>query len=165
MSPEETRRLVVILSLVTLVAFSGFLILAPLFWLSMGSADAFSLVQIVFPVFAGYVGSAATFLGAPKVEDTPFADPTLAKTIVWGTFALFWFLGACLFVAYFVTNLAGGPPGMTVGQLATYIALFLALLNATVGALSSSIFRNSVTAAQVAVKNDATRLTEEKKGG
>jgi hypothetical protein len=62
MTAEQARRTIVLYSLITTVTFSVLLILSPLFIPSLGIADAFRVLQIVFPVLAGYLGTAVIFL-------------------------------------------------------------------------------------------------------
>ena len=54
MSPENALRKIVLLSLATTIVFACVLIMSPLF-VQLKISEAYQVVQIIFPVFAGYL--------------------------------------------------------------------------------------------------------------
>ena len=144
MTVDHARRLIVLLSLGTTTAFTAFLIVSPLF-IQVDIAEAYRVVQIIFPVFAGYLGAAVLYLFQRSAHDVIVADPVLLRYIVYGAFLIFWLLGLVLFLFYYVSNLPGGIEGMRIDQLSNYMTMLIAVLNITVGALSTFLFRADPT--------------------
>jgi hypothetical protein len=143
MKIEVARRKVLLLSVATTVVFACFVIVSPLF-LQLDGSEALQVVQIVFPVFAGYIGASVIFIfrGNTIGEREPI-DPELLRYLVYLPFVVFWSLGAAVFVYFFVSNLpnSGGKQGMSFPQLATYITIIISFMNATTGALTSILFQ------------------------
>jgi hypothetical protein len=141
MTPELARRKIVLLSLVTTVAFACFLIVSPLF-LPLSAQEAYQTVQIVFPVFAGYVGAAVIFLFRGHGGPGTVADSEILRYMVYAPFAIFWTMGAAVMFYFFVSNLPGGVPGMEFSQLTNYVTLLVSFMNATTGALTAFLFQS-----------------------
>jgi len=120
------------------VVFAGFLIVSPLL-IHVSTQEAYRLVQIIFPVFAGYVGSAVLFLIQRRGGRTRVRDPELLRYLVLGPFLIFWFLGAMLFVFFWASNLPEGP-GMSVEELSNYVTMLVSFMNLSVGALTAFLF-------------------------
>lgn len=147
MHPTEARQRIVVLSLATTVVAAGFLIISPLL-IQLETQDAYRVVQIIFPVFAGYLGSAVLFLFQRRAGRTRVQDPQLLRYLVLGPFFIFWFLGIVLFIFFWASNLPGGIPGMSVDQLSNYVTMLVSFMNVTVGALTSFLFNAEEQAAK-----------------
>ena len=136
-----------LLSLLTTTVFAGLLILSPLV-LPVSTQDAYRVVQIVFPVFAGYLGSAVLFLFRQQRGPTYIQDPTLLKYLLLGPFFIFWFLGLIVFAFFWASNLPGGIPGMSIDELANYVTMLVSFMNVTIGALTSYLFQTQDQSSQ-----------------
>lgn len=140
MTPLEARRTIVLYSLMTTVVLTGFLIVSPLL-IQIESQDTYRLVQIVFPVFAGYLGSAVLYLFQGARSEVTVADPTLLKYIVYGSFSIFWFLDVAVFGFFYLSNMPEIKiKGMQLGELANYLTLLIAFMNVTIGAMTAFLF-------------------------
>lgn len=146
MTALQARQFIVLFSLLTCTFFVAFMVLCPLFMAIKGS-ESFQIVQIIMPVFAGYLGSAVIFLFQPNAGRSRIKDPVLLRYLVIGPFGIFWFLGAVVFVYFWASNLPGGVPGMDIDQLSNYITLLISFMNATIGVLSAYLFGSETATA------------------
>ncbi|MGJ5077005.1 hypothetical protein [Bradyrhizobium oligotrophicum] len=141
MTAEQARRKLIFLSLVTTVLFSAFLIVSPLFT-PFGPQEALQVVQVVFPVFAGYIGSAVLFLFRGNPASGTIADQGLLKMLIYAPFAVFWCLAAAVLFYFYVSNQPGYNQGMTFPQLMTYVTIIISFMNITTGALGAFLFQS-----------------------
>src|ERR1700754_3640996 len=139
MSAGKARRHVLLLSLGTTALFAILLILFPLTGL-VTPEESFSLVQIIVPVFAGYLGSAVPFLFRTG-PSTRVRDAQMLLILIYGPFGLFWAIGATLSFYFWASNQAGGVTGMGIADLTSYLTLLVAFMNGTVGAVVSYLFK------------------------
>jgi len=124
----------------TTVVLTGFLIVSPLI-IQIESRDTYRLVQIIFPVFAGYLGSAVLYLFQGTKSEVTVADPTLLKYIVYGSFCIFWSPDIALFGFFYLSNVPTIKiKGMQLGELANYLTLLIAFMNITIGAMTTFLF-------------------------
>jgi hypothetical protein len=126
-----------------------FLVAAPAVGYPLEYAQAFRIMQILLPVFVGYLGSAATYLlnksrSAQKVG----ALSSQLVLVIRGPIYVFALGLVSSFAAFGYTNRASAAPGvgMSVDALTTAIAALLALLSATTGAAVSYLFYRRVKA-------------------
>jgi hypothetical protein len=141
MSPESARRKIVLLSLMTTVAFSCCLIVSPLF-IQLKVAQAWQVVQIVFPVFAGYLGTAVIFLFQKKSGQLRIVDEDLLKYLIYAPFGVFWIIGLTVFFFFYVSNLPGRREGMQFDDLSNYVTMLVSFMNVTTGALTAFLFQS-----------------------
>jgi len=138
---------------VAIVAFSlgitgvllCFLILAPSIGMPFnpGRNENLMLVQVVIPVFLGYLGSASHFLfRARAAPDVEVADERLLGLLVFGSFGLYVLANTTLFAAFYLSNRPDGP-GMSIDELSKWFTLILGLLTCTVSVITSYIFNAS----------------------
>jgi hypothetical protein len=140
MTPQDARRLLILLSLLTTTVFAILLILSPLL-IQIDSTDAYRILQIVFPVFAGYLGTGVLFLFRDKPARNSVADAAILRYFVYGPFLIFWSISAAVFTYLYLSNLTSSTgAGMKVSDLSNYITMLMAFMNATVGALISFLF-------------------------
>jgi drug/metabolite transporter (DMT)-like permease len=141
MTAVDARRKLILLSLVTTVIFSAFLIISPLFT-PFSSKEALQVVQVVFPVFAGYIGAAVLFLfrGNPSIGTV--ADPSLLNTLIYAPFIVFWCLAAAVLFYFYLSNQPDHGQGMTFPELMTYVTLIISFMNVTTGALGAFLFQS-----------------------
>jgi hypothetical protein len=113
-------------------------------------AQAWQVVQIVFPVFAGYLGTAVIFLFQRKSGQVRIVDENLLMYLIYAPFAVFWVLGATVFLFFYVSNLPGRREGMQFDDLSNYITMLVSFMNATTGALTAFLFQSEETPSQTA---------------
>jgi hypothetical protein len=141
MTVEQGRRMIIALSLITTTLFNCALIVSPLV-IQLKPGESLQLVQIVFPVFAGYIGASVLFLfqGTPAASQT--ADNKLLELLVYSPFCVFWLLALSVLTYFYLSNLPGKSEGMTFEQISTYITLIISFMNATTGALTALLFNS-----------------------
>lgn len=141
MTAIEARRKLIILSLLTTVVFSMLLIIAPLFT-PFTSKQSLQVVQIIFPVFAGYIGAAVLFLFRGDPNKGNVADPTLLKILIYAPFIVFWCIAAAILIDFYVSNQPGFGEGMSFSDLTTYVTLIVSFMNITTGAIGAFLFQS-----------------------
>ncbi|MGR4931756.1 hypothetical protein ACIPUD_33835 [Bradyrhizobium sp. CAR08] len=141
MTAEHARRRLILLSLMTTVLFSAFVIVSPLFT-PFDAQQALQVVQVVFPVFAGYIGAAVLFLFRGNPSAGTIADQSLLRTLIYAPFIVFWCLAAAVLFYFYLSNQPGHREGMTFPQLMTYVTLIISFMNITTGALGAFLFQS-----------------------
>lgn len=141
MTAEYARRTLILLSLITTVLFSAFVIISPLFT-PFDAQQALQVVQVVFPVFAGYIGAAVLFLFRGNPSAGTIADQNLLRTLIYAPFIVFWCLAAAVLFYFYLSNQPGHGQGMTFAQLMTYVTLIISFMNITTGALGAFLFQS-----------------------
>jgi hypothetical protein len=142
MNPAEARLWIVKASLVAYGLSFVFFVLAPALGYPMTYPDAINIVKIIVPVFAGYVGAAAVFVGTDSVVETSEPPNKMLSILVKWPIAVFGLGMVALLVAFFLTNTAQYTGnGMTPNTLSLFVSLLTALLAATTGAISSYLFK------------------------
>lgn len=123
-----------------------FLTLAPAFGYPLEYSQSFRIIQILIPVFIGYLATATTFVVGKRRPSARFAGlDTQVALVTKGPIYIFLVGMLGLFVAFGVTNRAGAPAGtgMTIDTLATTVSVLLALLSATTGVVVAHVFPTS----------------------
>jgi hypothetical protein len=155
LSVPQARVAIVAFSLGITGVLLCFLILAPTIGIPFnpGRNENLMLVQIVIPVFLGYLGSASHFVfrsrAAPEVG---IADESLLGLLVYGSFGLYVLANVSLFTAFFLNNRSEGV-GMSIDELSKWFTLILGVLTCTVSVITSYIF--STTKPQAASRKAA----------
>ena len=145
MSPDDARKWLVTASLIITGALFLFFILAPAFHYPLQFKQARTLLEVLLPVFLGYLGSAAHFLfrveGAPQVVRS-VQSPALLTLILKGPVVLFTVAVTAALIAFGVMNRAGQNDGggMSVQDLSGIVSLALGLLTVTTSVLSAYLF-------------------------
>jgi archaellum biogenesis protein FlaJ (TadC family) len=141
MTAIEARRKLILLSLLTTVAFSIFLIVSPLFT-PFTTKQALQVVQVIFPVFAGYIGAAVLFLFRGDAGRGSIADPTLLRILIYAPFVVFWCIAIAILVAFYISNQPGHGEGMSFSDLTTYVTIIISFMNITTGAIGAFLFQS-----------------------
>jgi hypothetical protein len=135
-----------IASSLAITAVNGvFFVLAPAFGYPLTPDQAIRLVQIIVPVFAGYLGSAVHFVFATTHPRSPRrgADAsTQLGLLVRGPVVVFCLWTGAALAAFGVSNSSRAAPGsgMSVDTLALNITLALAMLTAVTNAIVAYAF-------------------------
>lgn len=141
MTVDQARKFLIISSLSITGSQIFFLFVAPPMGYPLSYPKNLDLLQIVSPVFLGYLGSASHFIfqAPPPVVNVQnqYLGLLLKGPVIIYIFAM---IGA--FSAFGYSNRVGAPigTGMSVDNLATSITLCLSLLAVTTGVLSSYLF-------------------------
>jgi hypothetical protein len=119
-----------------------FLILAPALGMPFnpGRNENVRLIEIIVPVFFGYLGSAAHFIfRSRRGAEISVNDETLLALLIYGPFLIFITINIALFAAFYLYNRPDGP-GMDVEELSKWFSFGLGILTCTVSVISSYIF-------------------------
>lgn len=145
MNPDNARKWLVTASLIITGLLFLFFILAPAFHYPLQFKQARTLLEVLLPVFLGYLGSAAHFIfrveGAPQVVRS-VDSPALLTLLLKGPVVLFTIAVTAALVAFGVTNRPGLNDGnaMSVQDLSGIVSLSLGLLTVTTSVLSAYLF-------------------------
>jgi hypothetical protein len=142
-STDEARYWLVKLSLIISGCFLGFMVLAPAFRFPLTWAQAQQLIQVVIPVFVGYLGAATAFVvGHTRPRAIQISNLRLMRLLVKGPVLVFSIGMAAALIAFGVSNSRFAPigSGMSVEQLGWVVSSLLGLLTVTTNALIVRLF-------------------------
>jgi hypothetical protein len=145
LSAAGARLSIAVFSLAITGLLICFLLIAPEIGLPFNQSrhENISLLQIVFPVFLGYLGSASHFvIRSPQVTEVAVADEQLLWILVFGPFLLYLVINITLFATFFLANREGGS-GMSLEDLSKWFSIALGLLTCTISVISSHVFGTS----------------------
>jgi hypothetical protein len=141
MDINEARKVLVVWSLIITGFQLIFLLVAPAFGFPIQYPRNISLLQIVSPVFLGYLGSATHFI---FINPTPAikANNEFLGILIKGPLMIYSLVVVGTMTAFWYSNRAGAPAGsgISVENLATALSLALGLLAVTTGVISSHLF-------------------------
>ena len=142
MAPEAARRWIILSSLGFTAAFFVFFTLGPVLGYPLSYAQATRLLEIVLPVFLGYLGSATKYLFGRKRHRADGPPDQLLGYVVRG--ALFVF-ALCLVATLFAfawgnRAAAAAGEGMSVDTLAWLLSGLLGLMAVTTGIVAENLF-------------------------
>ena len=103
------------------------------------------ILQIVLPVFVGYLAAASHYVFSERGQDAAKDDPRLsgsALTLVKWPVVAWGVLTVAMLAAFWYSNRASGPPGSgwSVDKLAAYLTIGLSLLTATTNIAVNYLF-------------------------
>jgi hypothetical protein len=143
MTVFEARRWIIVASLVIAGAAFSFFVIAPVLGYPLRFSQAVSILQIVFPVFLGYLGAATQFVfqKSPPPEDTIQTRP-LMGLLIHGPIGLFVLIMVVVTSVFGYSNRASAGPGDGIGvdQLRTLITAALGLLAVTTNVVVAYLF-------------------------
>lgn len=146
MTIERARIFLVSSSLLITFAALGFFVTAPAFGYPLTFDEALRLLEIIVPVFLGYLGSASYFIFRAQnnqTKDPPAAVRNLLGLMVRGPLLVFAGVVLLAIIAFGYTNRVAAAPGvgMTTGTLAQIISVVLGLQACTTNVIVSYLFR------------------------
>lgn len=141
MTLTGARKWIILSSLAITGAQIIFLLTAPAFGFPVEYPKNLNLIQIVSPVFLGYLGSASHFIFQNPAPNVPVQSEFLGM-LVKGPIIIYVLIVTAAFVVFGYTNRAGAEigTGMSIDALGTSLALALGVLAATTGILTSYLF-------------------------
>jgi hypothetical protein len=141
MTPNRAREVLIISSLSATAVQMIFLFIGPSVGFPLDYTKSIQLLQIVSPVFLGYLGSATHFVfmtPPPQVQ----ANNQFLGPLVIGPIAIYAVAIVALFSAFWYSNRPGAPipGGMSPDNLSTSLTIALGLLAATTSIIVSFLF-------------------------
>ncbi|WP_157783722.1 hypothetical protein [Bradyrhizobium liaoningense] len=127
----------------SLIAFYGvFFLLAPLLRFPLDFSDAAPLIQVIFPVFLGYLATAIVF--AFEGKDVETRAPDLLASLTKGPLLVSLILSVALFVAFWLSNSTDSPvrpaKPMPFEVFSSLFAAIIGIHTATTSALVAYLF-------------------------
>jgi hypothetical protein len=143
MSAYQTRKWLIVASLAMAALSFCFFTLAPVVGYPLRYSQAQSVLQIVLPVFLGYLGAASQFVfqRSPPPDDAVGTHP-LTGLLVKGPMAVFSLMMVVLIVAFGYSNRMAAPPGdgMSAEQLSAGVTAAMGLLAVTTNVIVAYLF-------------------------
>ena len=133
-------------------SFAFFVLARPIFGFPMLYEEVVRVLQIIFPVFVGYLGIAAAYVSQKDSNPTAaeLSVPRLARLLLRGPIYL---VAVCMLVlisAFWISNLpsaaqANPGGGMSLDNFCWFLSLLLGLLAASSGLIITRLFPTSTT--------------------
>jgi hypothetical protein len=145
MTFDRARVWLVSRSLLMIGVFAAFFILAPATRFPLHFDQSLAILQIIFPLFLGYLSSAVIFITKQDVSDVGQKMSELLAVLIVCPFYVTIFLGFVLVLAFGLSNWptlerAGGG-GMPFDTMSTLISLVLGIHTATTSGLVAYLFK------------------------
>lgn len=144
MNAASARIFIVVASLALTGFLLVFLMAAPFLQLPFNENEGENvhLIEIVLPVFFGYLGNASHFLfNANRGRSVPPEQRPLLAILVIGSFGIFTIFIICLFVVFALSN--GSPGAMSFDSLSRFFSFGMGLLACTISIIASYLFGTS----------------------
>jgi len=141
MSVTTARKWIILASLIITGAQILFYLIAPAIGFPLSYPKNIDLLQIVTPVFLGYLGAATHFIFQNTAPQIPVQNEFLGMLVI-GPIVIYAVVTIGSLLAFAYMNRAGVPlgSGMSVDNLATALSLSLGVLAVTTGIISSYLF-------------------------
>jgi xanthine/uracil permease len=141
MTIDQARSFLISSSLLITGCQIVFLLVAPAINYPLMYPKNINMLQIITPVFVGYLGAATHFIfksPVPQVE----ANKQFLRPLVVGPIIIYVLAFVAAFGTFGYTNRSGAPipGGMSVDNLTTALSIILSILAATTGVLISYLF-------------------------
>lgn len=142
MTIQESRRWIVHWSLGLIALYGVFFLLAPVFHYPLGFDQSAQMLQIIFPIFLGYLATAIVF--AFEGRDVETRAPDLLGPLTRGPFFVSLVLSVALFFAFWVADSThSSAQAATPMKFDVFSSLFAAIVGihtATTSALVADLF-------------------------
>lgn len=141
MTINSARKWLIVSSLIITGGQMIFLLAAPAFSFPLNYPENLHLLQIVLPVFFGYLGSASHFIFQSTARPVRVQNQFLGL-LVKGPLIIYVLTVTAAFCSFAYSNRVGAEvgAGMSVDNLSTALSLALGLLAVTTGIVSSYLF-------------------------
>ena len=141
MTVAQARQWLTIASLAATCTLFVFLVLAPGNFYSLDPSDAPRLMQIILPVFLGYLGAIAQYvIGAGHDPNVSLRGGFVAELMVKGPVVIFVLGMSAILLAFQLDQRPGGRGLWTVDQLALYVTGALSVLTVSTNVIISHLF-------------------------
>jgi hypothetical protein len=146
MTAGQARLWIIKASLLLTSMTFAFFALTPIFGYPLTFEQSLVQLQIVLPVFVGYLASAAVFVFALSRRENTAADEDKlrpgASLLIRGPIFLYGFAFLIVTIAFGYSNRIGSNDGqgMSVDTLSSFLAVCLSVLTATTGSAVAYLF-------------------------
>lgn len=143
MSPDQARSWIIKMSLAATGATFVFLIIGPVAGYPLSYDQVPRMLEIILPVFLGYVGTATHFFFHTQgAANPPVVPQTLLALLIKGPVYVFALGTIVLFVAFGLANrqLAPDGSGMSIDQLSGFLTALFGLLAVSTSVAVSYLF-------------------------
>lgn len=145
MNVDAARRWLIKASLTITGLYFVFFFTAPAMGYPLTFEQSIRILEIVLPVFLGYLGNGTYFLfktHEPNIKRTLKGSPELFRLLVIGPILVFAAASIAAIIAFGLSNRASAPPGsgMNVDLLAGAMSASLGLLAVTTNIIVSYLF-------------------------
>jgi hypothetical protein len=166
MTLATARKLLILSSLIVTACEFLFFILGPALGYPLHQGEAFRMIEIITPVFLGYLGSATRYLFHPAADQIrpSSIQRELLGLLVKGPLLVFSVISAAALFAFGYANRPNGP-GMLPDTLGLMLAATLGILTITTSVIVENVFpsvqsaASSTTNAVAVSSSDATEAT------
>jgi hypothetical protein len=141
MTVDQARKFIILSSLFITAFQLIFLLVAPAFNYPLTYPKNLALLDIITPVFLGYLGSATAFVFMTPPPNVTANNQFLGYLVV-GSIIIYVCAALATFISFGYSNRVGAPipGGMSVENLATAMSLSLGVLAATTSVLIPYLF-------------------------
>jgi hypothetical protein len=141
MTIDAARKWLILSSPIITALQMLFLIVCPTIGFPLQYPKNLDLLQLISPVFLGYLGAASHFIFQNPTPEVPVVRQFLGM-LVRGPIIIYFVVVSGTFAAFAYSNRVGAPigSGMSVENLSTAISIALGLLAVTTGIISSYLF-------------------------
>lgn len=141
MTADQARRWLIFSSLILTGVQAAFLLVAPYIGVPLEPQKSLGLLQIVTPVFVGYLGSATHFIFLAPPPPVPVNNQFLGL-LVRGPLLVYALIVLAALGAFTYSNRPGATlgSGMSVDDLSTALTIALSVLAASTGVIVSYLF-------------------------
>jgi hypothetical protein len=139
------RLVIVFFSLAITGILLCLFVLSPLLGIPFnpGRNEHFRLVEIVLPVFLGYLGNASHFIfRSHRMVEPQVLDERILAMLVYGPFIIYIFFNTSLFLSFYLCNQPDGS-GMPIDELTRWFSIALGVLTGTISIINSYVFNAS----------------------
>lgn len=141
MTVASARKHLLLFALGNTGAHVLFFIVAPAFGYKLTFGEALRMIEVVSPVFLGYIGAATQYVfqpqGAKVRSGTQHSD--LLSILVWGPIIIFSLTSIAALAVFGVVNRINGV-GMTPETLSLILASNIGLLTVSTNVIVSNVF-------------------------
>ena len=145
MNDQHARRLLINSSLAISALAFVFFILAPPLGFPLTYEQAVRILEIILPVFLGYIGSATSFLLSPSRSAPAVYDDErrqFMSTLLLGPVVVFLFVLVAILASFGISNGSHGRPGegMSIDTLAGAISAALGFVAVATNLIAGKLF-------------------------
>jgi len=164
MTTNEARAWIIKWSLMIVGSQMVFLLVAPAIDFPIEFPQNLDLLQIIGPVFLGYLGSASHFLFRSSSAEMA-VDQRLLSLLLKGPIYIYVVAVSAATAAFWYSNRQGATigEGMSVPQLATSYSIVLGLLAVTTSVIISYLFATDKSVQEPVVSDGTMPQTRDKK--
>jgi hypothetical protein len=143
MTLDSARKKLLLFALGNTGAHLFFFIVAPALGYKLTFPEALRMVEVVSPVFLGYIGAATQYVfQRGTVPSAEVRNRDLLGILVWGPIIIFTLTSIAALTAFGVANRDNGP-GMLPETLSLILASNIGLLTISTNVIVSNVFNQS----------------------